>query len=161
MVRSMMPTAMEAAAVMPTTVESTSVMPTMEAASIMAATVKSAMSVAELVPVITMDCPAMVEAGGAVIRKVPVIAESRVVIAVHATVETAWSTEPRPCADEGPIVEPLRAVVAIWGTAVGRIVIIAIRTDRRRTDVYTERYLRTARRRRCNAKQGSSYGGQS
>src|SRR5215472_2713097 len=73
---------------------------------------------------------------------------------VYVAIEVMGTMEPRAGADKHAIREPFRAVVAVRSALIRRIVIVAIRTDRSRTDLNTERNLGLARY-RCAKSQGS------
>src|ERR1700683_205617 len=53
---------------------------------------------------------------------------------IDVAVKTLWTVKPGTDADEDTAAEPLRAVIAVGSAVVGWNVVIAIRTDRRRSD---------------------------
>ena len=54
---------------------------------------------------------------------------------IYVSVEVGRAMKPRASADKETIHKPLRAVVAVWSTLVWRNVVVAIRTNRRSSDL--------------------------
>jgi hypothetical protein len=59
----------------------------------------------------------------------PRVTVARIVAIVHVTIEAVRTVEPGASPDKQPTIEPIRSIVSVRGTAVGSIVIIAIRTS--------------------------------
>lgn len=87
------------------------------------------------------------------IRKRPMVPKPRVVPVVHMPIKSMWPVEPGPRADKDPTRKPVRPIVPVGRTVIRRIVEIAIRTNRRRTNVH--RNLR--RRNHRSAQNHRSY----
>jgi hypothetical protein len=65
-----------------------------------------------------------------------VVAMPYIVVVIYMAIKTFGTMKPRACADEDAAAgKPLRAVVAVGGTAVGSVVVIAIGTRWRYADV--------------------------
>jgi hypothetical protein len=84
----------------------------------------------------------VVERNGAAFRHRTVVAVVWVIAVINVAVEAVRAVEPWAGADEHSTGEPVRAVVAIGGAVVGRIVVVAIRADWGRAEVYTDGDLR-------------------
>jgi hypothetical protein len=84
----------------------------------------------------------VVERNGAAFRHRTVVAVVWVVAVIYVAVEAVRAMEPWAGTDEDTTGEPVRAVVAIGGAVVGRIVVVAIRADWGRAEVYTDGDLR-------------------
>jgi hypothetical protein len=69
------------------------------------------------------------------------IAVARIIAVVDMPEEVVWPVEPRACAYEDAVVIPVRAIVAIGSTLVGRIVKISVRAYRSRSYPYSDRDL--------------------
>jgi hypothetical protein len=69
------------------------------------------------------------------LRQCAVIAVVGVIARIHPSVKIARTMEPRTSADENPVCEPCRAVIAVWSTAIRRVGKISIRANRLRTDL--------------------------
>jgi hypothetical protein len=66
------------------------------------------------------------------------VAVPRIVAVVYVTVEAMRTVEPGASSDEDAATEPIRAIVAVGRTAIGRIVIIAIGTSGFRAYVHAD-----------------------
>jgi hypothetical protein len=65
-------------------------------------------------------------------REWSVVSMAIVQVMIDVSVEMFRPVEPGTRPDEHTAREPLRAIVAIWSTVVGRLLIVPIRTNRRR-----------------------------
>ena len=65
-------------------------------------------------------------------REWPVVSMAIVEVMIDVSVKMFRPVEPGTCPNEHTAREPLRAVVAIWSAVVGRLLIVPIRTNRRR-----------------------------
>ncbi len=61
-----------------------------------------------------------------------------IVVVIDVAPEMGGAVEPRSCADEDAARKPLRPVVAIWRAFIRRIVEIAVRADRRGSNLYCD-----------------------
>jgi hypothetical protein len=66
------------------------------------------------------------------------ISPTRVKVTIDVSVEVGGAMEPASGSDEDAAVEPLRAIVAIGGAAIGSEIIVAIRADGRSADADTD-----------------------
>ena len=64
-----------------------------------------------------------------------VVAEARIVSAIDVAAESYGAMEPWASSEEDPTAEPGRPVVAEGGTAVRRVVVVAVRADGLHADV--------------------------
>ena len=85
-----------------------------------------------VVPIIMLAAP----------RHRPVVPEARIVMPIYPAVEAPPAAIPRPRANENAIAEPCRTVIPVWRAVIRRIVVIAIRTNRRRPNVHRQPDLR-------------------
>jgi hypothetical protein len=83
-----------------------------------------------------------------------VVAILRVIVVIYMTVEVIWAVKPGTRPDEDAAAEPLRAVVAVGSTVIGRYVVVAVWTYRSRANVDAELGLRF---RGCDCKTESSH----
>jgi hypothetical protein len=60
---------------------------------------------------------------------------SRIIAIIYMTIEAMRTVEPRTSSNEKAAIKPIRSIVAVRRTAIGRIVIIAIGTTRFRSYV--------------------------
>jgi hypothetical protein len=74
-------------------------------------------------------------------RIAAMVAVARIIVMVHIAVKSARSMKPRSSAKEDAVCEPFRPVVAVRGTIVRGITIVAIRAHRGRTNIDSERNL--------------------
>ena len=75
---------------------------------------------------------------GAVTRKSSMVAGAWIEVAIDRAMEVVRAVEPWTGTDEDTAVKPLRAVIAVGCAVVGRVVIVAVRADRRVADVYAD-----------------------
>jgi hypothetical protein len=72
-----------------------------------------------------------------------VIAMLRMVVIIYMAVEVIWTMEPRASNDkDAPAIKPLRAIIAVGSTVIGRNVVVAIGAYRSRADVDADLSLR-------------------
>ncbi len=68
-------------------------------------------------------------------RELTAIAMAWIEAIIDIAVEASWAAVPGARSEENAIVKPLRAVIAVRSTVVRGVIEIAVRTDRRWTDV--------------------------
>jgi len=78
----------------------------------------------------------------AVVRETAFVAVLAIVPVIHMAIEVIRAMKPRASSDEGASMEPFRTVVAIRGTAIRAVVIVAVRTFRSDSDADMETDLR-------------------
>jgi hypothetical protein len=150
-------------AAVPAPVESTAAMEVTTA-------VKATTSMETAVEFAPTEATALESTSEPAIKPAPVVASPIVTVTVVAPAITVpsrsvKSVEPRPSADERAIHEPIRTVVPVWRAGVGIITIVAIRADRRRTDIaigrsdsYTDHHalrMRVGRAKQANSQQAN------
>lgn len=67
-----------------------------------------------------------------------VIAVPWIEVVIYRAIKAAMPVEPGTGSDKRSTVEPLRTVIAVRGAAVWGVAVVAIRADRRSTDVDAE-----------------------
>ena len=60
---------------------------------------------------------------------------------IHVTMKIFTAAEPRSYTDKYAVSKPIRSVVPIRSTVIGRVIEISIWTDGRRADIYAYRDL--------------------
>jgi hypothetical protein len=88
-------------------------------------------------------------------RKWTTVAMMWIEAVINVSVEVVGTVEPGAGSDEDAAGEPCGAVVPVWGTVVWRVVEVAIRANRRRSDI--DRNLGSCRA--WDAQQSSNEGG--
>jgi len=68
-------------------------------------------------------------------RKTTLVSLAEIKMMIHVPIEMLWPVEPRSGANEDTALEPLRAIVTVWRTVIGRYFVITIRTNGRRSDL--------------------------
>ncbi len=89
-------------------------------------------------------------------RKWPMISMAIVEVMIHVPVEMLRPMEPGSGSDENAACEPLGAIVAIGSAIVRRLLIVPIRTYRRRSDFYRNlrgRFRRRSQEEPCGNRQ--------
>ena len=90
------------------------------------------------------------------VRVLAVVAVVGVVSVVNVAVEVCRAVEPRASSDEDSAGEPLRAVVAVGGAAVGRGFVVAVGACGSDADAYTDLGLGLGRGRNEETQTGCS-----
>lgn len=87
------------------------------------------------VPIVSRTCVEAIERLLPPRRNGPVIPMMRIIALVNVAIKSARAVKPWPSSYEYPAREPIRSIVAIGRTIIGRIVKVAIRAHWRHTDV--------------------------
>lgn len=58
-----------------------------------------------------------------------VVAVARIEVTIDVAMEADWAAEPWACSEEDSATEPGRSVIAEWGAAIWRVVVVAVGAD--------------------------------
>jgi hypothetical protein len=70
----------------------------------------------------------------AAVRHVTFVAVMNIEVVIYVAVEVVRAMKPRACTDEDAVYKPFRAVVAVGSTSIRRVIIVAVRARRFRSN---------------------------